>query len=94
MQTFYFCFNLFCFAAGIIIYTRYRQKLYHFEGSGRRGLLNLNTAAFIIGMLTIFGVSLVGNFQVRLFIKHFPTFPLFFLSLKINKDMILLPFIQ
>lgn len=49
--------------AGIIIYTRYRQKLYHFEGSGRRGLLNLNTAAFIIGMLTIFGVSLVGNFQ-------------------------------
>ncbi|XP_060605840.1 DNA damage-regulated autophagy modulator protein 2-like isoform X1 [Ruditapes philippinarum] len=49
--------------AGIIIYTRYRQSLYHFEGSGRRVLLNLNTAAFIIGMLTIFGISLVGNFQ-------------------------------
>jgi hypothetical protein len=51
--------------------------LYHFEGSGRRCLLCLNTIAFIIGLLKIFGVSLVGNFQVRLFIKHFPTFPLF-----------------
>jgi hypothetical protein len=67
--------------------------LYHFEGSGRRVLLSLNTAAFIIGMLTIFGESLVGNFQVglRLFIKHFPTFHLIFYFFEKNKDMIVLP---
>ncbi|XP_045175772.1 DNA damage-regulated autophagy modulator protein 1-like [Mercenaria mercenaria] len=50
--------------AGVIIYTRYRQILYHFEqNSPAKYLLHINTAAFITGLLTIFGVSLVGNFQ-------------------------------
>ncbi|XP_045175779.2 DNA damage-regulated autophagy modulator protein 2-like isoform X1 [Mercenaria mercenaria] len=55
--------NIGAVLAGIIIYTRYRQSLYHFENSARKYLLHLNTAAFITGLLTIFGVSLVGNFQ-------------------------------
>ncbi|XP_045175798.2 DNA damage-regulated autophagy modulator protein 2-like isoform X4 [Mercenaria mercenaria] len=55
--------NIGAVLAGIIIYTRYRQSLYHFENSTRKYLLHLNTAAFITGLLTIFGVSLVGNFQ-------------------------------
>ncbi|XP_045176378.1 DNA damage-regulated autophagy modulator protein 2-like isoform X2 [Mercenaria mercenaria] len=70
--------NIGALLAGVIIYTRYRQSRFHFENSeniqnsqnsknrensARKYLLHLNTAAFITGLLTIFGVSLVGNFQ-------------------------------
>ena len=50
---------------GIIIYIRYRHVETLFRSSQRmRSLLRLNTAAFITGLLTVLGVSMVGNFQV------------------------------
>ena len=50
---------------GIIIYIRYRHVETLFRSSQRmRNLLRLNTAAFITGLLTVLGVSMVGNFQV------------------------------
>ncbi|KAH3727651.1 DNA damage-regulated autophagy modulator protein 2-like isoform X3 [Dreissena polymorpha] len=56
--------NIGAVIGGFIIYIRYSHILYHFRSvPGRMGLLRLNTAAYIIGLLTVLGVSIVGNFQ-------------------------------
>ncbi|XP_053402215.1 DNA damage-regulated autophagy modulator protein 2-like isoform X2 [Mercenaria mercenaria] len=59
--------NIGAVLAGVIIYTRYLQGQFHVESNeNRKNLKHLNTAAFITGILTIFGVSLVGNFQATI----------------------------
>ncbi|WAR01319.1 T15BA-like protein [Mya arenaria] len=49
---------------GVIIYIRYRQ-IQHFyeEPQCPKGMKRLNTTAYVIGILTVIGVSVVGNFQ-------------------------------
>ena len=54
---------------GLTLYVRYRQTqqaLDHFLPSGAQS--RTNTASLVIGMLAAFGVSMVGNFQVRGFL--------------------------
>jgi len=49
----------------MIIYIRYRHIRRHCEGNpSRLRVHRLNMAAFVIGLLTVSGVSIVGNFQV------------------------------
>ena len=53
------------FAGGVIMYIRFRHVETMFGNCPRmRSLRRLNVASFIIGMLTVLGVSVVGNFQV------------------------------
>ncbi|KAL4224879.1 hypothetical protein ACF0H5_015575 [Mactra antiquata] len=56
--------NIGAVIAGIIVYVRYRHIHTHFVTMhGRNGIIKLNQAAFVCGMMTNLGVSLVGNFQ-------------------------------
>ncbi|XP_052797647.1 DNA damage-regulated autophagy modulator protein 1-like isoform X2 [Mya arenaria] len=56
--------NIGAVLGGIIIYIRYRHIQLHCEQTpGTQGMIRLNTAAYVIGILTVFGVSVVGNFQ-------------------------------
>ena len=53
---------------GLTLYVRYRQTqqaLDHFLSGAQ---YRTNTASLVIGMLAAFGVSMVGNFQVRGFL--------------------------
>jgi len=56
--------NIGAVLCGVIVYVRYRHVA-HLHGNipGRRVLINLNTASFVVGLVTNLGVSLVGNFQ-------------------------------
>ena len=49
----------------MIIYIRYRHiRVYCKENPSRLHVRRLNIAAFVVGLLTMSGVSIVGNFQV------------------------------
>ncbi|XP_033752462.1 DNA damage-regulated autophagy modulator protein 2-like isoform X3 [Pecten maximus] len=45
------------------VYIRYKQIKATYLPVNRRGILRANTVAFILGLLTATGVSIVGNFQ-------------------------------
>ena len=48
------------------MYIRFRHVVTMFGNCPRmRSLNRLNLASFIIGMITVLGVSIVGNFQVH-----------------------------
>ena len=66
--TFEFLSLYLCFVSsgGVIVYIRYRHVEAIYGNSPRmRTVLRLNTASFIIGVITNLGVSMVGNFQVH-----------------------------
>lgn len=56
--------NIGAVLAGGIIYIKYRLGCHHFNDWKRRCLICLNATAFVLGMLSSLGVSIVANFQL------------------------------
>ncbi|XP_021339669.1 DNA damage-regulated autophagy modulator protein 2-like isoform X1 [Mizuhopecten yessoensis] len=55
--------NIGALLAAWLVYIRYKQIQTAYLPVNRQGLLRANTVAFILGLITAAGVSIVGNFQ-------------------------------
>lgn len=54
-----------------VFYVRYKQIATYQRDRPNKAVSRVNTAAFVMGSLAAFGISVVGNFQVKPILNAF-----------------------